>query len=205
MPKSVDYENLEQNVIGAFRQNLVKLGYDPDDSEALQKIRHNAFNAVLILTYEQLFKSEVRTMGLYSSILPYEYNINNIYILQTLVDVYIKLCKLCGKSTGIMGFCDFTGYSLQTLTVWRGDPLNPARSVLIEKIYKENAHVLTNRLQDTPLGSVAVANNDEDTGLKWSANNQQNITKNTVFVLPGERVKDSLQGASMPRIDKESM
>lgn len=203
MPKTVDYENLEQNILGSFRENLVRFGYNPDDIEGLQKIRHNAFETVLIMIYENLFKPDGRQESNSFTLLPYDYNDNNIYILNTLVSVYLKLCNICGKSTGVMGFASFTGYSLFTLRAWRGDKLNPARSVSLEKIYKTNQHVLTNRLQDTPLGSVAVANNDEDTGLKWSANNQQNITKNTVFVLPGERVKDSLQGPELKQISKE--
>lgn len=203
MPKSVDYENLEQNILGAFRENLVRFGYNPDDVKELQTIRHNAFETVLILIYERLFKSSERLHGTTTTLLPFEYNNNNIYILQTLVDVYIKLCSSCGKSNGVGGFSSLTGYSNQTLNAWKNDLLNPSRAFLIQKIYKQNQRILTNRLQDTPLGSVAVANNDEDTGLKWSANNQQNITKNTVFVLPGERVKDTLQGSTMTRIDKE--
>lgn len=203
MPKSVDYENLEQNILGSFRENLVRFGYNPDDIEGLQKIRHNAFETVLIMIYENLFKPDGRPDGNIYTLLPYDYNNNNIYILNTLIRVYIKLCSICGKSTGIMGFSSFTGYSHNVLYRWRDDTLNPAKQEIIQKIFKNNQHILVNRLQDTPIGSVAVANNDEETGLKWSANNQQNITKNTVFVLPGERVKDTLQGPSMARIDKE--
>lgn len=203
MPKRINFDSLEQDVIGAFRETLEKFGYNPDNVEELQKIRHNAFETVLILIYERLFKPDRPTRLNVDTLLPYDYTENNIYILNTLVSLYNKLCSICGKSNGVGGFCSFTGYSYYTIKAWKDDTLNPEKACLIQKIYKQNQHVLTNRLQDTPLGSVAVANNDEETGLKWSANNQQNITKNTVFVLPGERVKDSLQGSTVSRIDKD--
>ena len=42
-------------------------------------------------------------------------------------------------------------------------------------------------LNDSPVGALAVANNDSETGLKWAANQIQTITNNTVYYLPSER------------------
>lgn len=203
MPKTVDFENLEQNIYGAFRATLERFGYDPDAIEDLQKIRHNAFETVLITIYEKLFKPEkYNPQNICNSLLPYNWDDSNIYILYTLVDVYIKLCSICGKSNGITGFCSLTGYSHPIIERWSGDPLNPSLVSIMQKLVKTNQHVLTNRLQDTPLGSVAVANNDKETGLEWSRNNAQAITKNTVFVLPGEAVRESLQNTTKAMIGR---
>ena len=73
----------------------------------------------------------------------------------------------------------------------------------LQNVRKLRQEMVEHKLSDHPIGNTALANNSEELGLKWTANNQQNITKNTVFVLPGERVKDSLQGSAMPRINKD--
>ena len=43
-------------------------------------------------------------------------------------------------------------------------------------------------LNDTPVGALAVANNDHETGLEWSKNQLQQIAQNAVYLLPSERV-----------------
>ena len=42
-------------------------------------------------------------------------------------------------------------------------------------------------LNDTPVGALAVANNDHETGLEWSKNQMQ-VTAQSVYFLPSERV-----------------
>ena len=62
--------------------------------------------------------------------------------------------------------------------------------------------MIENKLSDHVIGATALANNSEELGLKWTAKNAQAITKNTVFVLPGEAVRESLQGSARGMIDK---
>jgi hypothetical protein len=52
-------------------------------------------------------------------------------------------------------------------------------------------------LNESPVGVLAVANNDVETGLKWAENNIQQITNNTVYYLPSERL-DHLQLDKVP-------
>ena len=50
-----------------------------------------------------------------------------------------------------------------------------------------NKGALISNLKDTPVGALAVANNDTETGLEWSKNQQVQVTANQVFYLPSER------------------
>lgn len=193
MPSSVDLDNLEQNINGLFLEFLAKGGIDVNDYQAISKIKHNTFEAALIYIYNNLLKPDKNLINNQRSLLPY--NDNNI--LNNIADIYIHLCTMCDKSTGIEGFNKLTGIGSETLRIWSMDELNPERMGIINKIRQNNKHIITNRLQDTPLGSVAVANNSEEVGLMWSKNNQAITTQNNTYILPGESVKNKLL-AEMP-------
>ena len=45
-----------------------------------------------------------------------------------------------------------------------------------------------NLLNDSPVGALAVANNDPETGLEWSKQQAQQIAQSQVFILPSERM-----------------
>ena len=59
---------------------------------------------------------------------------------------------------------------------------------ILKSIQEYNQGALISNLKDTPVGALAVANNDHETGLEWSKNQAAAIAANTVYLLPSERV-----------------
>jgi hypothetical protein len=46
-----------------------------------------------------------------------------------------------------------------------------------------------NLLNSSPVGALAVANNDIETGLEWSKQQAAQLAQNTVYILPSERME----------------
>lgn len=65
--------------------------------------------------------------------------------------------------------------------------VNPIRYDIIKNIQEGHKQAQINILNGSPVGALAVANNDKETGLNWSENNAQQVTSNTVYILPSER------------------
>ena len=87
-----------------------------------------------------------------------------------------------------MQFSLMTGIHWGTLASWRdNEKANPARSGVIKSICEYHKMEQINLLNDTPVGALAVANNDMETGLQWSQNQVTSITNNTVYMIPSER------------------
>ena len=188
MPSTVDLENLEENITGVFLDYLRKGGVDTENLDAIAKIKHNTFEAALISVQMTLFKADKKQITNQLSLLPY----NDNEILERLVNIYINLCTMCNKSTGLYGFSSLTGYYYNTIKQWYGDELNPVRMSLLKRIAENRQHLHINRMQDTPLGDVAVANNDTELGLVWAKNSAQAVGKTAVFIIPGEQTKNAL-------------
>lgn len=198
MPSSVDLEHLEENINGEFMKFLQSGGIDTGNFSELAKIKHNTFEAALTHVYEKLFKPDTTQINNQQSILSY----NDLDIFNRLIYIYNKLCELCNKSTGLSGFSSMTGYSEHQLQVWRKDELNPDRMALIEKLQKKRQHIHVNRLQDNIVGDVAVANNAEEAGLMWAQKNTPQIQNNTVYLMPGESIKERLKQEKPAEISK---
>ena len=90
-----------------------------------------------------------------------------------------------------MSFCIYTGINSDTVIRWLSDDekkLNPKRYSLLRKIQEYNKAMLVDNLKDTPVGAIAVANNDKATGLEWSKQQSEIAKSNTIFILPSERL-----------------
>lgn len=109
---------------------------------------------------------------------------------------------MCDKSTGIYGFSALTGYSVRKLHLWKEDELNPERMQQLEKLQKNRQHLLVNRLQDNIVGAVAVANNAEEVGLMWAQKSTPQIQNNTVYLMPGESIRERLKQEKPAEISK---
>lgn len=114
---------------------------------------------------------------------------NDIDLLYIIANKFIMLSLKFNKSLGLMQFSLFSGIHRATLAEWRDHPeANPARSDIIKNICECHKMEQINILNDTPVGALAVANNDHETGLEWSKNQAAQIAANTVYLLPSERV-----------------
>ena len=101
---------------------------------------------------------------------------DSIEQLEAVINTFIHVCLLFNKSLGLMSFSLFTGIDDNTLLRWSsqdGEKVNPKRWGLIKNIKEHNKNMLISNLKDSPVGALAVANNDSETGLNWSANQLQ--------------------------------
>ena len=91
-----------------------------------------------------------------------------------------------------MSFSYMTGIDYSTLWDWlqpEGERLNPERTKLLKNIKEWHKAAQIGLLNESPVGSLAVANNDTETGLEWSSKQALNVPQNAVFLIPSERVK----------------
>ena len=155
------------------------------DVQQCRNIPHNILTLCLMNIYNNLFKPDVTLCNNQKSLIDYD----NIELLTVIANKYIELALTFNKSIGIMQFSIMTGIHWQTLADWqRNKELNPLRSAIVENIREYHKMEQINLLNDTPVGALAVANNDHETGLEWSKNQLQQIAQNAVYLLPSERV-----------------
>lgn len=149
-------------------------------------IKHMEVNNILRYCYNSLFKPDKGLMNNQKSLIDYD----NIDQLQAVTDIFLNVCSMFNKSLGLFSFSLFTGIDDNTLIRWsdeNGKQLNYKRWELLKSIKEYNKGSLVSILKDTPVGALAVANNDVETGLEWSKNQVNQITNNTVYLLPSER------------------
>ena len=91
-----------------------------------------------------------------------------------------------------MSFSYMTGIEYTTIYRWNseeGKKSNPERWQLLQNIKEYHKAAQIGLLNESPVGSLAVANNDTETGLEWSSKQALNVPQNAVFLIPSERVK----------------
>ena len=95
------------------------------------------------------------------------------------------------KALGLWSFCIFTGIDDNTILRWyseEGKRLNPKRWELLKSVKEYNKGALISNLKDTPVGALAVANNDIETGLQWATKQAIAAGQQAVFLIPSERL-----------------
>lgn len=157
------------------------------DYKSITSIKHSTVNYMMSYIYKRLFKPNITLCNNQKSYVDY----NNIELLQVLADKYISICQRFNKSLGVMSFGYMIGVNYSTLYNWMndksGEPLSLKRLEVIKNIQENHKVQQIALLNESPVGVLAVANNDVETGLNWSANQVQQITNNTVYYLPSER------------------
>ena len=149
-------------------------------------IKHSEVNNILRYCYNKLFKPSKGLMNNQKSLIDYD----SIEQLQAVSDTFLDVCSLFNKSLGLWSFSIFTGIDDNTIIRWSsqdGEKANPKRWEILKNIKEYNKGALVSLLKDTPVGALAVANNDKETGLEWAKNQAATITNNTVYLLPSER------------------
>lgn len=181
---TINPETIYNQIMDCASSQAVLLGYDIENPKERRSITHNEVNYILRRIYDSLFKPDKPQKDNKKSILDY----NDDYILQIVADAFIDICSWFNKSLGLMSFSYLTGIDYHTIYNWlQAEELNPKRFQVLKNVQECHKSAQISLLNDSPVGALAVANNDKETGLNWSANQVQQITNNTVYYLPSER------------------
>lgn len=183
--KYININTISQDIDNCVIEFMNKYSIDIYDIQQCKSIPHNIITLCMINVYNTLFKPDTTLCNNQNSLIDY----NNNEMLFIIANKFIELSLMFNKSLGLMQFSLFTGIHRETLAGWANDrELNPIRSDIINNIRECHKMEQISLLNDTPVGALAVANNDIETGLEWSKNQAAQITQNTVYLLPSERV-----------------
>lgn len=190
MPVVVRKDNaININTISSQIDNCVirffdNFNIDINDMASIKTIPHNTLSLCMRFIYQELFKPDHNMINNQKSLIDYNDNV----MLELLANKFLELCLRFNKSLGLMSFGFMIGCDYSTLMRWLSDrESNPVRYDILKSIQEGHKAVHIGLLNDTPVGLLATANNDTETGLNWSANQVQQITNNTVYYLPSER------------------
>lgn len=181
----IDTATLSDQVNALILEYCSLYGIDINNYKERTGIKHNEVNNILRYCYKKLFKPEKPLYNNQASNINYD----DIEQLHCVVDVFLDICMFFNKALGLFSFSIFTGINHDTLNRWinSDETSNPKRYALLKTVREYNQGALISNLKDTPVGALAVANNDHETGLEWSKNTMQ-VTAQSVYFLPSERV-----------------
>ena len=103
-----------------------------------------------------------------------------------------------------MSFSYMVGINYATLALWlqNDEKSNPARFGVLKSIQESHKAQHIALLNESPVGALAVANNDVETGLQWSQNQAITAAANAVYLIPSERLKrlnlTAAEGSEVP-------
>ena len=184
VPKVINIDTISNDIMDNITLYFDNMNINIYDINQRKQVNHNLLTAAFRDTYEKLFKPTETLCNNQNSLIDYE----NTELLKVIVNKYIDICLLFNKSLGIMPFSLLTGIHYTTLMRWRDNPeLNPIRCDIIKYLTECHKMEQIGLLNDTPVGALAVANNDKETGLNWAANQAQQIGAAAVYILPSER------------------
>ena len=190
MPGSIPKENyinidtIEQQIDECINDFLDENGIERD-YKSITSIKHSTINYMMSYIYKRLFKPNKTLCNNQKSYVDY----NNIELLQVLANKFINICQRFNKSQGLMSFSYMIGCDYHTLTKWLNEKeSNPKRYAVLKTIQESHKEQQISLLNDSPVGAMAVANNDSETGLEWSKQQAQQIAQNAIYILPSERM-----------------
>lgn len=184
--QAIDINTIAEQIDSCVIAFFSNYNIDVHDLDQCRKVPHNTLNLCFRYIYKQLFKPSTKQISNKQSLIDY----NNADLLLVLADKFLEICQAFNKSLGLMSFSFMTGIDYKSIYNWmspEGEKLNRKRFQVLKYIQEGHKAAQVGLLNDTPVGALAVANNDQETGLNWSANQAQQITANTVYLLPSER------------------
>ena len=182
---SININTISEQIDNCVIKFFDRYGIDINDIASIKAIPHNTLSLCMRFIYQELFKPDHNMINNQKSLIDY----NDTDLLQVLADKFLELCMRFNKSLGLMSFGFMIGCDYSTLMRWLSDrESNPTRYDILKGIQEGHKVVHIGLLNETPVGALAVANNDTETGLNWSQNQAQQITNNTVYLIPSERV-----------------
>ena len=173
--------DIDNCVIEFFNQNNI----DINDSASCKAVTHNMLSLCMRYIYNNLFKPSHNMINNQKSLVDY----NDIELLTVLANKFIDLCLKFNKSLGLLSFAYMVGCDYSTLMNWLNNrESNPKRFDILKSIQEQHKLIHIGLLNETPVGALAVANNDSETGLEWSKQQAQQLTQNAIYILPSERM-----------------
>lgn len=149
----INTEYYKNATIDIIQRCISDSGNDPN------KITANQLRAYFRQAYYTLFKPDKPTIANNQNNIPY--TSSNI---EKLFNIYIDVCEMFSCIPSVYGFTRYTGIEEPTLYKY----VTAARLQML----KSRKDYLQNMLSNTPIGGIALANNDQDSGLMY---NRQNI------------------------------
>lgn len=181
----INIDTVSQDIDNVVCNFMTRYDLNINDLSHCKAIPHNIITLCMLDIYNNLFKPNQKLCNNQNSLIDYD----NIDLLTIIANKFIELSLMFNKSMGIMQFSIMTGIHWQTLARWEQEQeLNPSRYALVKNIRECHKMEQINLLNDSPVGALAVANNDPETGLEWSKQQAQQIAQNQVFILPSERM-----------------
>lgn len=194
----INTATISQDIDNCVLEYFSRYSLDVFDLSQRKYITHNILTGCMKYIYNKLFKPQHGLMNNQKSLLDYD----NIEQLTVVADKFIELSLEFNKSLGLMQFSIMSGIHRSTLAEWRDNrELNPIRSDIINNICECHKMEQIGLLNDSPVGALAVANNDIETGLEWSKQQALTQANNTVYILSSER----LQGLGLPKADTKEL
>lgn len=135
-----------------IQRGLEQRGIDPD------KVTTNQMTYHFDECYKALFKPEKPLINNQTNNLPY-----NTINIERLINIYLSICSIYNLLPSVYVFTRFSGLTEETMEGY------VTRGRLI--IGKHRKNFVQNRLNDSPVGVIALANNDIDTGLLYTRQN----------------------------------
>lgn len=189
----INITTLENDILNVIYKSLNLMGFDKSGIDYTNPkkprfVSHNQLNYCFRQVYKELFKPDKPLFNNQNSIINYDDN----NILKMLADVFINICDMYNKSLGLMSFSFMTGIDYKTFYNWvsdQGKKLNPERFRILKYIQESHKAAQIGLLNESPVGALAVANNDTETGLEWAVKQAITAQNNAVFLIPSERLQ----------------
>ncbi len=126
----------------------------------LHSMTQNRWNSVLFYIYDHVFKplkSDVKRYNENSNI-----DYSNQGLIDTVCDMYIRLCSEYEKEISVLGFSKMTGITTETIYAWNNGPeTQRGTSGIVKKLATEREASLSDKLVSgkiNPVGVLGVLN-----------------------------------------------
>lgn len=186
---SKDIQYLDDRINSLISEYGINNNMDFLDYKFRVSVRHSEVVNILRFVNKHLFYSVNYSINTINPLIDF----NDLILFNYLCDKFLEICNYFNKSLGLESFAVLVGISKDTAIEWvnkdEGDELSLARSQALRKVYNYNQDALIANLKESNLGMVAVANNDKGTGLEWTRNQAPQVSKDTVYFLPSERLE----------------
>lgn len=183
--KYININTISDQIDDCINQFLANNGIDTD-YKSITSVKHSTVNYMLSYIYKSLFKPNKTLINNQKSLVNY----NDSDLMEILAVKFIEICQRFNKSLGLMSFCYMIGCDYSSIFKWLQDEkLNPVRFKALKYIQESHKAQQIALLNDSPVGALAVANNDVETGLEWSTKQLTLAANNPVFLIPSERLE----------------